>query len=153
MRGLQLSRSRSTERSATATATIVFDGNTPVNRAANLPFPAPFIRVDSAVTASAAVRREPGGEAASRRRWDICPPSVGPSEAGPVMCVRRQVGRACGQQAQEAPELVVAQQAPARGVRARSSSIGSPAQLAHWAISASSSSVGAYSGCPAAVSR
>jgi len=30
-----------------ATATIVFDGNTLVNGAANFPFPAPFIRVDS----------------------------------------------------------------------------------------------------------
>jgi hypothetical protein len=35
------------ERSATATATIVFDGNTLVNGAANFPFPAPFIRVDT----------------------------------------------------------------------------------------------------------
>ena len=35
------------ERSATATATIVFDGNTIVNGAANFPFPAPFIRVDT----------------------------------------------------------------------------------------------------------
>ncbi len=34
------------ERSATATATIVFDGNTLVDGAANFPFPAPFIRVD-----------------------------------------------------------------------------------------------------------
>jgi hypothetical protein len=35
------------ERSATATATIVFDGTTLVNGAANFPFPAPFIRVDT----------------------------------------------------------------------------------------------------------
>ena len=35
------------ERSATATATIVFDDNTLVNGAANFPFPAPFIRVDT----------------------------------------------------------------------------------------------------------
>ena len=35
------------ERSATATATIVFDGNTLVDGAANFPFPAPFIRVDT----------------------------------------------------------------------------------------------------------
>ena len=34
------------ERPATATATIVFDGNTLVDGAANFPFPAPFIRVD-----------------------------------------------------------------------------------------------------------
>ena len=34
------------ERSATATATIVFDGNTLVNGDSNFPFPAPFIRVD-----------------------------------------------------------------------------------------------------------
>jgi hypothetical protein len=34
------------QRSATAMATIVFDGNTLVNGAANFPFPAPFIRVD-----------------------------------------------------------------------------------------------------------
>jgi|SRR5262245_10893970 len=39
--------SKSKERSATATATIVFDGSTLVNGAANFPFPAPFIRVDS----------------------------------------------------------------------------------------------------------
>jgi hypothetical protein len=39
--------SKSKERSATATATIVFDGNTLVNGAANFPFPAPFIRVDT----------------------------------------------------------------------------------------------------------
>jgi hypothetical protein len=38
--------SKRKERSATATATIVFDGNTLVNGAANFPFPAPFIRVD-----------------------------------------------------------------------------------------------------------
>jgi hypothetical protein len=30
-----------------ATATIVFDGNTLVDGAANFPFPAPFIRVDT----------------------------------------------------------------------------------------------------------
>ena len=35
------------ERSATATATIVFDGNTLVNGDANFPSPAPFIRVDT----------------------------------------------------------------------------------------------------------
>jgi hypothetical protein len=35
------------ERSATATATIVFDGTTLVDGAANFPFPAPFIRVDT----------------------------------------------------------------------------------------------------------
>jgi hypothetical protein len=35
------------ERPATATATIVFDGNTLVDGAANFPFPAPFIRVDT----------------------------------------------------------------------------------------------------------
>jgi hypothetical protein len=34
------------ERSASATASIVFDGNTLVSGAANFPFPAPFIRVD-----------------------------------------------------------------------------------------------------------
>ena len=34
------------ERSATARARIVFDGNTLVDGAANFPFPAPFIRVD-----------------------------------------------------------------------------------------------------------
>jgi hypothetical protein len=34
------------KRSATATATIVFDGNTLVNGDSNFPFPAPFIRVD-----------------------------------------------------------------------------------------------------------
>ena len=34
------------QRSATATATISFDGNTLVNGTANFPFPAPFIRVD-----------------------------------------------------------------------------------------------------------
>jgi hypothetical protein len=35
------------ERAATATATIVFDGNTLVNGDSNFPFPAPFIRVDT----------------------------------------------------------------------------------------------------------
>ena len=35
------------ERSATATATTIFDGNTLVDGAANFPFPAPFIRVDT----------------------------------------------------------------------------------------------------------
>ena len=35
------------ERSATATATIIFDGNTLVDGAANFPFPAPFIREDT----------------------------------------------------------------------------------------------------------
>jgi hypothetical protein len=35
------------ERSATATARIVFDGNTLVDGAASFPFPAPFIRVDT----------------------------------------------------------------------------------------------------------
>jgi len=39
--------SKSKKRSAIATATIVFDGNTLVDGAANFPFPAPFIRVDS----------------------------------------------------------------------------------------------------------
>ncbi len=39
--------SKSKERPATATATIVFDGNTLVDGAANFPFPAPFIRVDT----------------------------------------------------------------------------------------------------------
>jgi hypothetical protein len=39
--------SKRKERSATATATIVFDGATLVDGAANFPFPAPFIRVDS----------------------------------------------------------------------------------------------------------
>ena len=34
------------QRLATATATIVFDGNTLVDGASNFPFPAPFIRVD-----------------------------------------------------------------------------------------------------------
>jgi hypothetical protein len=34
------------QRSATATARIVFDGNTLLDGAANFPFPAPFIRVD-----------------------------------------------------------------------------------------------------------
>jgi hypothetical protein len=38
--------SKSKERSATATATIAFDGITLVDGAANFPFPAPFIRVD-----------------------------------------------------------------------------------------------------------
>ncbi|GAA0934495.1 hypothetical protein Vau01_047370 [Virgisporangium aurantiacum] len=38
--------SKRKERSATATATIVFDGNTLVDGAANFPFPAPFIRID-----------------------------------------------------------------------------------------------------------
>jgi hypothetical protein len=38
--------SKRKERSATATATIVFDGNTLVDGDANFPFPAPFIRVD-----------------------------------------------------------------------------------------------------------
>ena len=39
--------SKSKERAASATATILFDGNTLVDGAANFPFPAPFIRVDS----------------------------------------------------------------------------------------------------------
>jgi hypothetical protein len=39
--------SKSKQRAATATATILFDGNTLVNGAANFPFPAPFIRVDT----------------------------------------------------------------------------------------------------------
>jgi hypothetical protein len=39
--------SKRKQRPATATATIVFDGNTLVNGAANFPFPAPFIRVDT----------------------------------------------------------------------------------------------------------
>ena len=39
--------SKRKERSATATATIGFDGNTLVDGAANFPFPAPFIRVDT----------------------------------------------------------------------------------------------------------
>jgi hypothetical protein len=39
--------SKREQRSATATATIGFDGNTLVNGAANFPFPAPFIRVDT----------------------------------------------------------------------------------------------------------
>jgi hypothetical protein len=39
--------SKRRERSATATATIVFDGNTLVDGAANFPFPPPFIRVDT----------------------------------------------------------------------------------------------------------
>ena len=39
--------SKRRERSATATATIVFDGNMLVDGAANFPFPPPFIRVDT----------------------------------------------------------------------------------------------------------
>ena len=39
--------SKRKERPASATATIVFDGNTLVDGAANVPFPAPFIRVDT----------------------------------------------------------------------------------------------------------
>jgi hypothetical protein len=39
--------SKRKQRSAAATATIVFDGDTLVNGAANFPFPAPFIRVDT----------------------------------------------------------------------------------------------------------
>ena len=39
--------SKRQQRPATATATIVFDGNTLVSSAANFPFPAPFIRVDT----------------------------------------------------------------------------------------------------------
>ena len=39
--------SRRKQRSAAATATIVFDGDTLVDGAANFPFPAPFIRVDT----------------------------------------------------------------------------------------------------------
>jgi hypothetical protein len=39
--------SKSKERSATAMATIVFDASTLVDGAANFPFPAPFIRVDT----------------------------------------------------------------------------------------------------------
>jgi hypothetical protein len=39
--------SKRKERSATATATIAFDGNTLVNGDANFPFPAPFIRIDT----------------------------------------------------------------------------------------------------------
>jgi hypothetical protein len=39
--------SKRKERSATATATIVFDGNTLVDGAANFPFPAPGIRVNT----------------------------------------------------------------------------------------------------------
>jgi hypothetical protein len=38
--------SKRKQRAATATATIVFDGNTLVDGDANFPFPAPFIRVD-----------------------------------------------------------------------------------------------------------
>ena len=39
--------SKRKERSATATATILFDGGTLVDGAANFPFPAPLIRVDT----------------------------------------------------------------------------------------------------------
>jgi hypothetical protein len=39
--------SKSKKRTGTATATIVFDGSTLVNGAANFPFPAPFIEVDT----------------------------------------------------------------------------------------------------------
>ena len=39
--------SKRKERAATATAKIVFDGSTLVDGAANFPFPAPFIRVDT----------------------------------------------------------------------------------------------------------
>ena len=39
--------SKRKERSAAATATILFDGNTLVDGASNFPFPAPFIRVDT----------------------------------------------------------------------------------------------------------
>jgi hypothetical protein len=39
--------SKRKERSATATATIVFDGTTLVDGAANFPFPPPFIRIDT----------------------------------------------------------------------------------------------------------
>jgi len=39
--------SKRQERAATATATIVFDGSTFVDGAANFPFPAPFIRIDT----------------------------------------------------------------------------------------------------------
>jgi hypothetical protein len=39
--------SKRKERPASATATSVFDGNTLVDGAANFPFPAPFIRVDT----------------------------------------------------------------------------------------------------------
>ena len=39
--------SKRKQRSATATATILFDGDTLVDGAANFPFPAPFIRVDT----------------------------------------------------------------------------------------------------------
>ena len=38
--------SKRKERPASATATVVFDGNTFVDGAANFPFPAPFIRID-----------------------------------------------------------------------------------------------------------
>src|SRR5262245_554503 len=38
--------SKSKQRTASATATIVFDGTTLVDGASNFPFPAPFIRVD-----------------------------------------------------------------------------------------------------------
>ena len=43
---VNLPGSKRKERAATATATIVFDGNTLVNGVANFPFHAPFIRVD-----------------------------------------------------------------------------------------------------------
>ena len=39
--------SKRMERPATATATILFDGNTFVDGASNFPFPAPFIRLDT----------------------------------------------------------------------------------------------------------
>jgi hypothetical protein len=39
--------SKRKQRSATATATILFDGETLVDGAANFPFPAPFIRIDT----------------------------------------------------------------------------------------------------------
>jgi hypothetical protein len=39
--------SKRKQRAATATATIVFDGSTLVDGAANFPFPAPFIRIDT----------------------------------------------------------------------------------------------------------
>jgi hypothetical protein len=39
--------SKSKERSATGTATILFDGDTLVNGASNFPFPAPFVRADT----------------------------------------------------------------------------------------------------------
>ena len=44
------------QRSATATATIVFDANTLVNGAANFPFPAPFIQSIGRSSASSARR-------------------------------------------------------------------------------------------------